>query len=215
MFTDAESDGWGVEDIAEDAVVEFLPVLIDLIEQHSKCLYRPLCLVQHPLSLNPGRRSLLNVDSVGASLPLLELFNLLPPALNHDAMSSDPEFDRIDEIAESSLAEQEDVFRRPTGVVNVVDVGFLGSDEDVTARKTQESIAAATFGEVKGHRPLSVGPGLGRDAEAEGRSEGTNDVDEWVQVTDGSEKLRTDLARVEGLAELDVDIGDLVVLEKG
>jgi hypothetical protein len=30
-----------------------------------------------------------------------------------------------------------------------------------------------------------------------------------------SEKLRTDLARVDGLAELDVDIGDLVVLEKG
>jgi hypothetical protein len=85
----------------------------------------------------------------------------------------------------------------------------------VTARKAQEPIAAATFGEVEGHRPLSVGPGLGRDAEAEGRSEGTNDVDEWVQVTDGSEKLRTDLARVEGFTELDVNIGDLVVLEKG
>jgi len=43
----------------------------------------------------------------------------------------------------------------------------------------------------------------------------TNNVDKWVQVTDGSEKLRTNLARVEGLAELDVNIGDLVVLEKG
>jgi len=56
----------------------------------------------------------------------------------------------------------------------------------------------------------------GRDAEAEGRPEGTNDVDEGVQVTDGFEKLRADLTRVEGLAEVDVDIGDLVVvLEKG
>jgi hypothetical protein len=100
-------------------------------------------------------------------------------------------------------------------VVNVVDVGFLGSDEDVTARKAQEPISAATFGEVEGHRPLSVEPGFGRDTEAEGRSEGTNGVDEWVQVTDWFEKLRTDLARVEGLTEVDVDVGDLVVLEKG
>ncbi len=78
-------------------------------------------------------------------------------------MSSDPELDRIDEIGERSPAKQEDVFRRPTGVANVVDVGFLGSDEDVTVRKAQEPI---------------VGPGLGRDAQAKGRSEGTNDVDE-------------------------------------
>jgi hypothetical protein len=85
----------------------------------------------------------------------------------------------------------------------------------VTARKAQELIAAATFSEVQGHRPLSVGPGLGRDGEAEGRGEGTNDVDEWVQVTNGFAKPRTDLARVEGLAEVDVDVGDLVVLEKG
>jgi len=30
MFTDAESDGWGAEHTAEDAVVEFLPAFIDL-----------------------------------------------------------------------------------------------------------------------------------------------------------------------------------------
>src|ERR1700722_6783941 len=46
MLTDAESDGWGAEDMAEDAVVEFFPVLIDLIEQHSKCLHRLLHLLQ-------------------------------------------------------------------------------------------------------------------------------------------------------------------------
>ena len=86
---------------------------------------------------------------------------------------------------------------------------------DPMRRKAQEAITATTFGEVEGHRPLIIGPGLGRDAEAEGRSEGTNKVDEWVQVTDGFEKFRTDLARVEGLAEVDVNIGDLVVLEKG
>jgi len=127
----------------------------------------------------------------------------------------DLEFDRIDEFGEISPAEQEDVFRSPTGAVDVVDVGFLGSNEDVTTRKTQDPIAAATFGEVEGHRPLSIRPGFGRDPEAESRSERTNDIDKWVPVTDGFEKLRTDLARVERLAEFDVNIGDLVVLEKG
>jgi hypothetical protein len=85
----------------------------------------------------------------------------------------------------------------------------------VTARKAQEPIAVTTFGKVEGHRPLSVGHGLSRDVEAEGRSEGTNDVEEWVQFIDGFEKPRTDLARVEGLAEVDVDVSNLVVLEKG
>jgi hypothetical protein len=214
MFTNAESDGWGAEDMAKDAVVEFLPVLIDLLEQQSKCLHRPLRLVQQSLNLDPGCLSLLNVDCVGALLSLLEFFNLLSPAFNCDPVLSDPKFELIDETGESSPAEQEDVSRRPTGVANVVDVSFLGPDEDVTARKAQELVAATTFGEVKGHRPLGVGPGLGRDAKAEGRCEGTNDVDEWVQVTGGFEKLRTDLVRVEGLAEVDVDVGDLVVLEK-
>jgi len=70
-------------------------------------------------------------------------------------------------------------------LASVVDVGFPGSDEDARARKAQEPIrvAAATFGEVEGHRPLRVGPGLGRDAEAKGRSEGTNDVDEFRSPT--------------------------------
>ncbi len=63
------------------------------------------------LSSNPGRLSLLNVDSVGALFPLLEAFNLLPPALSRDAVLSDPEFDRINEVGEGSPAEQEDVFR--------------------------------------------------------------------------------------------------------
>ncbi len=72
-------------------------------------------------------------------------------------------------------------------MVNVVDVGFLGSDENVAAGKAKEPIAAATFGEVEGHRPLSFMPGLGKDAEAKGRSDGTNDVDEWVQVPEGFE----------------------------
>ena len=215
MFSDAETDGWGAEDVAEDAVVQFLPVLFDLIEQRSKCLHRVLGLVQQPLSLDPGCLCLLNVDSVGALLPLHEPFNLLPPALNRDAVSSDPDFDRIDEVGEGSLAEQENVSGRRTRAANIVDVSFLRSDEDVTARKAQEVVAAATFCEVEGHRPLSVGPGLGRDAEAEGGSEGTNDVDKWVQVIDGWVKPRTGLARVEGFTVVDVDVGDLVVPEKG
>ena len=76
-------------------------------------------------------------------------------------------------------------------VVILVNVGFLGSDEDMTTRKAQEIIAAATFSKVEGHLPSSVGPSFGRDAEAEGRSERTNNLDEWVQVTDGFGKLRT------------------------
>ena len=85
----------------------------------------------------------------------------------------------------------------------------------MTARESEEPIAFATLSEVEGHCSLSIGPGLGGDGEAECGSEGTNDVDEWVQVTDGSEKPRTDLARVCGFAEVDVDVGDLIVFEKG
>ena len=81
----------------------------------------------------------------------------------------------------------------------------------MTVRKAREVVAVATFCEAEGHRPLSVWHGLGRDAEAEGRSEGINDV----QVIDRLEKLRTGLARVEGLAVVDVDVSDLVVPEKG
>ena len=72
-------------------------------------------------------------------------------------MLSDPDFDRINEVGESFPAEKEDISRRPIDVVDVVDVGLLGSDE------------------------------------------GTNPPP----------------ARVEGLAKVDVDVGDLIVLEKG
>ena len=71
-------------------------------------------------------------------------------------------------------------------MVNVVDVGVLGSDEDVTARHAQESVTIATFGKVEG-RPLSIGPGLGRDSEAESRCEGTTDVD---KVGPGRRRVR-------------------------
>jgi hypothetical protein len=138
LLTDAETDGWGSEDVTKDAVIELLPVLVDLTEQRYKCHHRLLRLGQQPLGPNPGPLGLLNIDNVGDLLPLLEPFNPLPPVLSCEAVSSDPEFDRIDELGESSLAEQEDVFTRATGVVNVVNVGFLGSDEDVTARKAQE-----------------------------------------------------------------------------
>ena len=85
----------------------------------------------------------------------------------------------------------------------------------MTARKAKEPIAATTFGEVEGHCSLSVRSGLSRDAEAEGGSEGTNNLDELIHGIDGFVKLRSDLARVEGFAEVYVDVGDLVVLEKG
>ena len=88
---------------------------------------------------------------------------------------------------------------------------FLRSDEDMTARKVQKVVAVATSCKAEGNHPLSVGHGLGRGAEAEGRSEGTNDV----QVIDRLEKLRTSFAHVEGLAVVDVNVGDLVVPEKG
>ena len=104
--------------------------------------------------------------------------------------------------------------RTSLGGPHVVNVGFLGSDEDMTTRKAQEPIATATFGKVEGHLPLSVGHSLGRDV-AEGRREGTDELLEWVQVTDGIGKLRTDLAHIEGLAKVEVNVGDLIFLEKG
>ena len=51
--------------------------------------------------------------------------------------------------------------------------------------------------------------------EAECRSEGTDDVDERIRIFDGLEKPRTDFGSVDGLAEVDVDVGDTVLHEKG
>lgn len=201
--------------MAKDAVVEFLPVLIGLFEERCKCLCGLRRLIQHLLSLDPGRLGLLDVESVGTLLVLLECFNLIPPALSLKAESFNPEFGRINHVGESSLAKQKDVFTRPLGLANKVDVGFFGPYKDVTTRKAQELIAAATLGEIEGHGSLNVGPGLGRNVQTEGGSEGTNDISEWVYLNDGFEKLRTGLACVIGLAKIDVYIVNLVVLEKG
>jgi hypothetical protein len=56
---------------------------------------------------------------------------------------------------------QEDIFRRLNWMVNILDVGFLGSDEDMMAQKAQVLIAATTFSKVEGHYSLSIGPALG------------------------------------------------------
>ena len=85
----------------------------------------------------------------------------------------------------------------------------------MSARKVQEPIAVSTLGEVEVRRPLSVGRGLGGDMEAEGRGEGTNDVEEWVHVIDWIVESRPDLARIIRLAEVDLDVADFVVLEEG
>jgi hypothetical protein len=111
---------------------------------------------------------------------MLELSNLPPPALYRDAVMTNPDFDRIDEVGEGSLAEQDDVSSRPAGVVNILDVGVVGGDDDVAAGESQEPIAVATFGEIKSHSPLSTGPSLGRDSKAECRGERTNDIKERV-----------------------------------
>lgn len=123
MRPDAESDGWGTEDMAEDAVIRLAPVLIDLVEQLSECIYRHLRFVHQPLSHDTICPSL---RSVGALLSTLEPSNLTPPALYRDVVTTDPDFDRINKVIEGYLAEQEDVSSRRTRVVNVVDVGVLG-----------------------------------------------------------------------------------------
>ena len=46
LLTDAETDGWGAEDVANNTVVDFLPLLVDPIEQPFKFLHRLLRLVQ-------------------------------------------------------------------------------------------------------------------------------------------------------------------------
>jgi hypothetical protein len=104
-FTDAETDSWGAEDMSKDAVDGFF---VDPIEQRSKCLHRVLGLALQPLSTESQSASAFSAstDSVGALLPLHELYNLFPPgpALNRNAVSSDPEFDQIDEVCEGSLS---------------------------------------------------------------------------------------------------------------
>jgi hypothetical protein len=76
-------------------------------------------------------------------------------------MYSDSEFDQIDKVTESSLAKQEDIFRRHTVVVNIIDIGLPGSNEDVIAQKAEEAIAVTIFDQIEVHHPLSIGPGLG------------------------------------------------------
>jgi hypothetical protein len=129
MRPDPESDGWGAEDMAEEAVVGLSPVPIDLLEQPFQCIHRRLRVVHQPLIHDKIFPSLRNVGGVSALLPTLELSNLTPPELYLDAVISDPEFDRIESTRSSklgSLAEQEDVSSRRTGVVNVVEVDVLG-----------------------------------------------------------------------------------------
>jgi hypothetical protein len=55
-------------------------------------------------------------------------------------VSSDPELDQINKAGESSCAKQEDISRRPTGVINIVGVAFSRFDEDMMARKAQEPV---------------------------------------------------------------------------
>ena len=50
----------------------------------------------------------------------------------------------------------------------------------MAAGESQELLTPTTFGEIDGYRPLNTQPGLGGDAEAECRGDGTNDVDERV-----------------------------------
>jgi len=81
--------------------------------------------------------------------------------------------DRIDEVVLYPLAKMEEVFMRRMGLASVVErLVSGGSNEDVTARKTQEVWAIATVVEVQGHGTLGVGWSHGRDADPKGRSWG-------------------------------------------
>ena len=91
--------------MAKDTVVGLAPVLIDLVEQLSECSHRRLRVLHQPLShetICPGTR---NVGGVGALLPTFETSNLTPPALYRDTVTTDPDFDRVDEVGEGSPAE--------------------------------------------------------------------------------------------------------------
>ena len=101
----------------------------------------------------------------------------------------------------------------------IVDISLLGSNKDVTARKSQEPIAVTSFSKVKGHHSLSFRAGFSRDGKAEGRSQGTKDLIQWSLTqwklhNKGLEKLRTRRAPVIGFTEVDVDVSDVVVFEK-
>ena len=51
--------------------------------------------------------------------------------------------------------------------------------------------------------------------EAEGGSDGTNDLDEWVESMNGRDQHRADLVRVDRTTEVDVNVRNLMVSEEG
>ena len=85
----------------------------------------------------------------------------------------------------------------------------------MTAQKTQELLAASTLGKVEGHCSLNVRRSFGGNDKPQRGSEGTDDVYKRVHIFDRLEKLRAGGAPVNRLTEIDVYVGDLVMLEKG
>ncbi|KIO11820.1 hypothetical protein M404DRAFT_20430 [Pisolithus tinctorius Marx 270] len=60
-------------------------------------------------------------------------------------MLSHPEFDQIDEVGESSPAEEEDVFWRPTGGANIVNAIVKQENENYLAKASLPSSTHISF----------------------------------------------------------------------
>ncbi|KAG7087673.1 hypothetical protein E1B28_013621 [Marasmius oreades] len=96
MATNAESDGWGAEDLAKDEVAHFAPIIFDLMEELSMSSYGHL----HGVQKRPSP-FFLSLSVVIAVLPLLDL---LLRSLSTGTVPSDGVFDRLEELGVDSLA---------------------------------------------------------------------------------------------------------------
>jgi hypothetical protein len=124
--------------VADSTLTWLSPLLLDLRVELFKLLDGLLRLLQQILSLLQLPLSLHNVVLVVTSRPRLQLSNLPLINLDHDAVTSNPHLDRVEELLERSGAEKLDVLTRRTGTCeDVVVVSFLAClEEDVTTGKT-------------------------------------------------------------------------------
>jgi hypothetical protein len=123
LLADTEINGGGVKDAAKGLFIGFLPVLAYLFMQHLKCqvsicdslaFSTSAAAVPISLSLNPGIHWLQHLTKMVCPL-ILWLIELR-------------------RLVNALLLSQEDIFGRPTGMVNVVNIVFLlGSEEDMVA----------------------------------------------------------------------------------
>lgn len=158
---------WGTQDVANVTVVDFLPLLVDLIETSVLSPVSSsnlLVLIRHVSAFAMSAASLPFSLSLNDSIFLLQrLAEITCPGIA-SLIESTMSVEALFPSRRTSLA-------GALGWVRVVEVALLRSDEDVTARKARKPISAPTFSEVEDHSPQM-------------RSEGAKDVDRFKKPED-------------------------------